>query len=271
MSSYLSAIRHLQISAGCEAVSRAGFPRLQYILKGISRLQPSSPRSRLPITGQVMRALLLAWSSGVIAEEYDARLLWAAACAAFFGFLRLGEVVPPTSNSPAPILVGDVKVLRSASSSMIRIHLKRSKTDPLGKGINIFLGATGQDICPVTALSNFLFVRPKGQGPLFVLADGAPLLRSQFIEKVRKALSYANIDEGKYSGHSFRIGAATSAAAAGVPDHMIKMMGRWESSAYLLYLRTPRESLAALSGQLIAPCTSMQPARVAPSQDEHPA
>ena len=183
-----------------------------------------------------MRALLRAWSSGVVAVEYDARLLWAAACVAFFGFLRLGEVVPPNSNAPAPLLVGDVEILKPPSSPMVRLHLRRSKTDPFGNGINIFLGSTGQDICPVTALSNYLFVRAKGQGPLFVLADGSPLLRSHFVANVKRALAYANIDESKYSGHSFRIGAATSAAAAGVPDHMIKMMGRWESSAYLLFL-----------------------------------
>ena len=54
------------------------------------------------------------------------------------------------------------------------------------------------------------------------------------------------------SGHSFRIGAATTAALRGVEDSVIKMLGRWESSAYQRYLRTPRKSLAALSARLIA-------------------
>ena len=55
------------------------------------------------------------------------------------------------------------------------------------------------------------------------------------------------IRHAQYAGHSFRIGAATTAAAAGVEDSIIKTLGRWESAAYLLYLRIPRERLAALS------------------------
>ena len=59
------------------------------------------------------------------------------------------------------------------------------------------------------------------------------------------------LDYSNYHGHSFRIGAATSAAAAGIPDHAIKMLGRWDSSAYLLYVRTPPAQLAGYSASLL--------------------
>ena len=42
------------------------------------------------------------------------------------------------------------------------------------------------------------------------------------------------------STHSLQIGAATTAAAAGIPTHTIKQLGRWRSSAYRSYIR-PRE------------------------------
>ena len=47
------------------------------------------------------------------------------------------------------------------------------------------------------------------------------------MRKVREALGPWGIDEKKYSGHSFRIGAAT---AAGIEDSLIKTLGVGEFS-----------------------------------------
>ena len=70
------------------------------------------------------------------------------------------------------------------------------------------------------------------------------------MRSVREASTRAGIDAQCYSGHSFRVGVATTAAACGVEDSLIKTLGQWSSSAYLLYVRVPRERLAALSSTL---------------------
>ena len=102
-------------------------------------------------------------------------------------------------------------------------------------------------LCPIAVILNYMTVRLWVDGPLLVHDDISPLTRDQFVKLVKKALRSANVDDTGYFGHGFRIRAATAAAAAGVPAYFIKMLGRWESSAYQVYLRTPRESLTAVS------------------------
>ena len=65
------------------------------------------------------------------------------------------------------------------------------------------------------------------------------LTRGRFVDKVREALDAAGINSKHYAGHSFRAGAATTAAQRGVPEATIKALGRWESAAYLTYISCP--------------------------------
>ena len=65
------------------------------------------------------------------------------------------------------------------------------------------------------------------------------------------ALSRTGLDSTGYSGHSFRIGAATTAAHVGVGDATIKALGRWKSGAYQGYIQNPREQLAGITRKLL--------------------
>jgi len=134
------------------------------------------------------------------------------------------------------------------------VRLKQSKTDPFRVGVSVFLGRTNTTLCPVAAVLAYLAVRPSSQGPLFVFQDGSYLTRDKLVVHVRQGLRLMGVDPTCFSGHSFRIGAATTAAQLGVEDATIKMLGWWESSAYQRYIRTPRDQLASLSSHdFIAP------------------
>ena len=61
---------------------------------------------------------------------------------------------------------------------------------------------------------------------------------------VKQTLKKAGFDSSQYAGHSFRIGAATTATACGIQDSLM------ESSAYLAYVKIPRETLAGVSHRL---------------------
>ena len=143
---------------------------------------------------------------------------------------------------------GDVSI--SEDGRLIRIFLKRSKTDQFGRGTEVFLGATGDELCPVTALRSYVAVRGTSPGAFFCSADGTPLSKARFVEQFRSVLARAGVPLAGYSGHSFRIGAATAAAEAGIPDSVIQALGRWSSSAFLRYIRRPRQQLAQYSHPL---------------------
>ena len=109
------------------------------------------------------------------------------------------------------------------------------------------MGRTHEDICPVSAVLAYLARRPSSLGPLFIHENGAPLSRSFLVDILRTTLTDAGVDTAGYSGHSFRIGAASAAARAGVSDSMIQTLGRWRSAAFRFYIRIPVDRIVSIS------------------------
>ena len=180
-------------------------------------------------------------------------MLWAACCLCYFGFLRAGEICVPSASEydvGAHLSYGDIAVDSLLNPSSIEVNIKASKTDPFRTVVKLFIGRTGNALCPVAAVLAYLAARGNKPGPLFNFADGKPLTKERFVHHTREALSQAGINASNYAGHSFRIGAATVAAAVGIQDSTIKMLGQWKSEVYQLYIHTPREHLAALTPRL---------------------
>ena len=69
----------------------------------------------------------------------------------------------------------------------------------------------------------------------------------------RATLREIGVQASLFAGHSFRIGAATTAAVAGIEDSMIQTLGRWYSAAFLTYIRSPKHQLASMSARLVRP------------------
>ena len=124
--------------------------------------------------------------------------------------------------------------------------MKVSKTDPYRQGVKIYFGKAPGKLCPVAAVLGYMAIRGTQPGPFFIWSNGKFLTRERFVEAVRRArraLTASGHTGAHYSGHSFRIGVAATAARQGIQNSLIKTLGRWESMAYTIYVRTPLDIL----------------------------
>jgi len=152
------------------------------------------------------------------------------------------------------LLLQDVSIDNRENPSVLKINIKQSKTD---QGVQIYLGATNSDICPIFGILTYLARRGSQPGPLFLTGNGQGLTRQSFCSALNSVLSQLPVNPSLYKSHSFRIGASTTAAKANIPDVCIKMLGRWQSDAYQRYIRTAPSELAKFSSLLASASSSI--------------
>jgi hypothetical protein len=225
--------------------------RLKLAVKGaVSHSAP--PTRKFPITYTVLSKMISA-----ITARFDYKLIVAAMCFGFFGCFRCSEFCLPDSvkfNVNDHLCVGDVVV--NHKERMLSVLLKKSKSDTFSLGVSVFVGCSGGPICGFCSLVDYLGTRQLGSDgfkcPLFADFSGKALTKGYFVSVTRMSLAAIGLDTSLYSGHSYRAGAATSAGDAGFEEWEIKMLGRWNSSAYHVYLRNPR-IVATFSKRLVTP------------------
>ena len=162
----------------------SSLPRLHLVQCGVRRERGQygpPPKERLPITPPILRQIRESLSS--VQPQHDSAMLWATASACFFGFFRAGEITIPSVTAfdqTVHLAWGDVSVDPGHPPTRVRILLKRSKTDQFGRGVAVFLGATGDELCPVAGILSFVALRGNTAGPFFRFLDGTPLTKSRF-------------------------------------------------------------------------------------------
>ena len=73
----------------------------------------------------------------MFAQSYVSVMIWTVCCTASFGFFRIGELLETTSSGHQGLTMNDIAVESLSEPSAIQIHLRRSKTDQYGQGVDI--------------------------------------------------------------------------------------------------------------------------------------
>ena len=216
---YLFAIKYYHSSHGY-ALNLSAFLRLQLILRGIKRSQGVNSKTRRPIALPIF-TLFYHLLNVKYTTNKDSVIVWAAMALAFFGFLRIGELTCGSHFNPDHHLtISDLVFMPKSSPKHMLVRLKVSKTDPFRKGQTIVIGRANSNLCPISAMVAYLESRPTfhNPGPLFIFQSGSFLTRGRLASETRLLLSKGRLDSSEFAGHSFRIGAATSAASANLPQ-----------------------------------------------------
>ena len=140
---YLAAVRHMHVVKGLPNPLE-GRPRLDLVLKGIKRGKPKQRDGRLPVTPLILRAARKALAKRI---DVDSKMMWAAMCIGFFGFMRTGEFTVSEPHSAARVLaIADVSVDSRENPQLVNLRLRSSKTDQYGEGVTISLARNDSDL-----------------------------------------------------------------------------------------------------------------------------
>ena len=206
-------------------------------VKGILPLK-DAPLELLPLDRSILHELLPLVPL-VCQSEFDSTLLRAVLLTTYHCCLRAGEAVVSGHDSHT-IKIKDVIINFKEYTINITLHSFKFSN---GKKSLTLRRAIFPEHCPVSALINYLKIRPRSVECVFVTAQGVAVNRQYLADSIKLLVSRSGRDPGRFNTHSIRIGRASDLAKAGVPDAIIKETGRWNSDAYLKYVRFAAFSL----------------------------
>ena len=163
---------------------------------------------------------------------------------AFFGFLRLSNIIPHSLSTFDPskhLTAGDLIFTK-------KVVIKWSKTIQTRDRVHLLSlpRILGSNLCPYKACRSALkLYSPANHDPLFQfpVADKWQVLTDT---RIRKCLSKINLRMGLtcnyYTFHSFRRSGATLAYNSHVPLQTIKAHGSWSSDCVWTYIQKDHKS-----------------------------
>ena len=225
VTSFISAISFVHKLLGLQDPGESH--TIKKMLQGFRRMA-GQPDGRLPITEGILLSILNAAKSVFPCAITCAR--FSDMCSlAFYALLRPGEITESHNN----LQFSDAHLDRDK----IIIQFRSFKHSQGALSTHTITAKPGSPACPLRSMSNFMIFRGNKPGPLFTTTNNKAVGRRDFAKELRSVIQFLGMDIKRYTPHSFRIGGASSLAAAGASDAQIRQAGRWASSAFLNYIR----------------------------------
>ena len=206
---------------------------IQRLLKGAKKLL-AARTSLKPIRHYLLCKMI---DKIVMALEnpYTNKMMKALLLLSYYACLRAGEVLK-TNTADHILIIDNVHIEMGQDKLHLKIKLPTYKHSN-GPAVLIIPSCTQTSYCPVNSVLNYLLLRNHTTGPLFLNQDNSLLKRRHLADLIKNLVKLLNLQPRSYNTHSPRIGRTTDLASKGVPDQMIRQIGRWRSDAYLKYIK----------------------------------
>lgn len=205
--------------------------RVKELKKGLERSMNSQfyPKRKQPFKPEYFISMLDK-SPPITKDDYTFYLLMSIL---YFGFLRISEAISLRKHH-----------INFDEEGTLIIHIFKSKTDQNAQGSDVFIPTTNKSYSPHMFLSQ-VFPSLSENDKIF------PKSKQTYSRMLKNKLRLINLNEKEFGFHSFRRGAAYTAAINGAEDSVIKAHGRWLSECYVIYVNVKPKQAGNIVANLI--------------------
>ncbi|KAG8975874.1 hypothetical protein FRB90_009387, partial [Tulasnella sp. 427] len=193
-----------------------------------------------------------------VSEDLDNALFLFITLLGHFGLHRLGELTSPNIVAHCSHRKLIKRPTMTPTSIGYTYTLPFHKADRYFLGNSVLIPSRTDNLDPTPHLKHFLQLRDAcfpNHIELLIRSDGSLPTRSWYLDRLKKLFP----QEG-FGGHSLRAGGATELTIQGVPEALIRRIGRWSSDAWERYIRVHPVLLAAIlqaRSSSPPPCSSL--------------
>jgi hypothetical protein len=259
---YLSGVRFMLLNSNVDVAFMDRSNAIKTTRAGMHLLHRAESKEadtkRLPLTCE-----MIAYGKDVMYNARDVFTSRAIGIALLIGFCCLARVseylrtkgkhhfraedvvfiLTPLADSEQPRYIPSMEAHLYSNDEVVGViyTLKDAKNDTDGKGYTIPFDRNKSPDAAFDFVGDSFdfasFARPKRGSPFISSSAGEELSYDSLLKAIKNIAIHFDLDPSRCGTHSSRIGGASALSAAGIEDSIIKIMGRWQSLAFLKYIR----------------------------------
>jgi len=261
---YLTAIANLHAQAGLpNPTTTIRVKRAKVAAKKFCK-ENGRVRRKWPLSAVHIRK----WKRTLDFSVFNCKIFYAVALLAFCGLHRVSELAYTTGALEyrglrrGNIMFSPRDEFVNGFPAYVAVNLEHAKADTTWRyGGKAKYFQSGTELCVVKALwSVFEFDTRPAHAPLFVVHNRknalVPLARHHVSHFVKQIAAISGLPIGNFDTHSFRAGGACALWAAGYSADTIRILGRWASNCWLIYVTQADSRIKSVTRDMFMAVTS---------------